>query len=218
MTFSNDRDILKYEPVLFSELYFHSQVLCSGSDWVVSGTTFTSSSADFSSANVKAGQVIYLHDGEAGFDGCFEIVSVDSATELTVSVLRAEEDSSAVSVGSGSGISWRISTFDPQAREAALSLSGHFGIGPGAVGSEYDVDDVAESGVLRQVSTFAVISGIYATLGCGSDGDEGLWKKSLYYQKQYEKHLERCRIGIDADSDGESDFNRGGSSYPLTRI
>ena len=45
--FSNDVDILKYEPVLFGGLHLPWQVLSSGSDGVLSGTSLTASGADF---------------------------------------------------------------------------------------------------------------------------------------------------------------------------
>ena len=35
--FSNDADILKYEPALFGELYLAGQVLATGADGVVDG-------------------------------------------------------------------------------------------------------------------------------------------------------------------------------------
>ena len=41
--FSNDIDLLKYELKLFTELYFPSQVLASGTGGVLAGTTFTKS-------------------------------------------------------------------------------------------------------------------------------------------------------------------------------
>ena len=40
--FSQDRDILKHEAILFSKLYFPWQVLCEGKDGVLSGTTSAS--------------------------------------------------------------------------------------------------------------------------------------------------------------------------------
>jgi len=115
LSFSNDVDILRFEPILFGELHFGWQVLTAGDGGQLSGTTFTRSGEDFVSAGVAAGGVIYLQSVDGKLDGAYEIVSVDSATQLTVSVLRADEESSAVAPPSGTDISYRVSTFGPQA-------------------------------------------------------------------------------------------------------
>jgi hypothetical protein len=78
--FSNDVDLLKYESKLFTEHYFPSQVLASGTGGMLAGTTFTKSGADFVAAGVSAGGVVYLKSAAGTLDGAFEIVSVDSAT------------------------------------------------------------------------------------------------------------------------------------------
>ena len=94
--FSNDADILKYEPMLFGQLYLPWQVLAAGTDGTLSGTTFTTSGADFVSAQIAAGGVIYMQSADGQLDGAYEIVSVDSATQLTVSVIRSDSDDPAV--------------------------------------------------------------------------------------------------------------------------
>jgi hypothetical protein len=107
IVFSNDADVLKYEPVLFGELHLSSQVLASGTGGVLSGTTFTASGADFVSALVSAGGVVYLQSADSVLDGAFEIVSVDSATQLTVSVLRPDSSGSVVAPVAASSIKLR---------------------------------------------------------------------------------------------------------------
>jgi len=215
--FSNDVDILKYEAVLFGELHYPWQVLCAGTGGALSGSSFSKTGEDFLSAGVTAGGVIYLQTSDGELDGGFEIVSVDSATELTVSVLRADDSDSAVSPGSGSDISYRISTFGPQGQDVLVELTQYFGIGPGNADSVYDVDDILDVSVLKQASVYAVIAGVYATLAGGTEGDEGFWKKSLHYRGLFEKARERCRLSIDAGGDGVSDRTNIGGSVRLMR-
>ena len=50
MLFSTDADILKYEAVLFSDLYFPWQVLCEGTGGELDDTSFSAEGADFVSA------------------------------------------------------------------------------------------------------------------------------------------------------------------------
>jgi hypothetical protein len=146
----------------------------------------------------------------------YEIVSVDSETELTVSVLRSDGEESAVGPGDNSDVSYRISTFGPQANEVGFELTQYFGIRPGNPDSEYTVDDILDVSVLKQASVYAVIAGVYATLG-GSSDEDSFWKKSLHYQKLFEKARERCRLSVDIGGDGVSDRTKIGGSMKLVR-
>ena len=217
LAFSSDVDILKYEAVLFGDLYFPWQVLCEGAGGEVSGTTFSETSEDFVSAGVGAGGVIYLQSLDGKLDGAYEIVSVDSATELTVSILRADGEGSAVGPGDASDVSYRVSTFGPQANEVGFELTQYFGIRPGNPDSEYDASDILDTSVLRQASVYAVLASVYTTLGSRAGGDDNFWKKSLHYQKLFEKAKERCRLSIDINDDGISDRTNVGGSVRLVR-
>lgn len=217
LAFSSDRDILKHEAVLFSTLYFPWQVLCEGTNGELNGTSFSADGTDFVSANVSAGGVIYLRGDDGQIEGSYEIVSVDSATELTVSVLRADETESAIAPSSGDNVTYRVSTFAPQAYEAFFELTQHFGIKPGNPDSLYGVDDILDTSVLRQTSVYAILAGIYATLGSKADCDDNCWKKSLYYRRLFEKAREKCRLSIDIGGDGISERTSFGGSIRLVR-
>jgi hypothetical protein len=213
--FSSDADILKYEPLLFGELYLPWQVLTAGSG-TLDGTTFTASGADFINTQIAAGQVIYLHSADGSLDGAYEIVSVDSATELTVSVIRADSSDAPVAPPAASDISYRISTFGPQTGEIGLQLTEYFGVRPGNPASDIEVEDILDIDVLRSASVFAVISTVYAMLA-GKTEDENSWKKSQHYQKLFEKARERCRLSIDTDDDDTADTTKSGASRKLIR-
>lgn len=214
--FSNDADILKYEPILFGELHLPSQVLATGTGGVLSGTALTVSGEDFVSASVAAGGVVYMHSSDEVLDGTYEIVSVDSATQLTVSIVRSDSDADPVAPPAAGEISYRISTFAPQASEVGFQLTEYFGIAPGNPTSDYDASDVLDTDVLRRASVFAVIASVYTMLASKSE-DEGFWKKSLHYKGLFEKARERCRLSVDADSDGVADVTKVGASVRLVR-
>jgi hypothetical protein len=215
-SFSNDVDILKYEPVLFGELHLPWQVLAEGSGGTLSGTTFTAADADFTAAGVSAGGVIYLRSADGAIDGGYEIVSMDSTTQLSISVLRPDSQADAIAPPAATDLSYRISTFAPQANEVGFQLTGYFGIRPGNPASEYDIDDVLDTGVLRQPSVFAVISCVYAMLA-GRAEDDNFWKKSLHYQKLFNSAKGRTRLSIDLGSDGVVDVTQIGASGRLVR-
>ena len=214
--FSNDIDILKYEPVLFGELHLPWQVVCAGTDGALSGTTFTAAGADFVSAGVETGGVIYMRSADGALDGGYEIVSVDSATQLAVSVVRSDSQGNAVAPPGASDISYRVGTFSPQAGEAAFQLTEYFGIRPGNPASSIGVEDILDAEVFRRVSAFAVISSVYAMLASRA-ADENFWAKSLHYKKLFEKAKERCQLGIDLGGDGVVDLTRAGASIRLAR-
>jgi len=212
--FSDDVDILKYEPVLFGELAMLGQVLCSGTGGDLSGVTLSDSEADFSAAPIEAGMVIYI-SGE-GKSGVYEIVSVESATELSVSVLRLDSQSQAVMDMQGSDMTYRICSYRVQAEQVGYELTEYFGIQPGRADSDYGVDDILDAEVLRVVSVYGVMSMLYASLGSGRE-ESDLWGKSEYYRKLYEKARSRIRLCIDAGSDGVSDTVRLGGCVRLVR-
>ncbi len=214
--FSNDVDILKYEPVLFGELHLPWQVLVAGTGGTLSGTTLTVSGADFVAAQVSAGGVAYLRSDDGSLDGAYEIVSVDSTTQLTVSVVRADSEGQAVAPPEATEIAYRICTFEPQAVEAAFLLTEYFGIKPGNPASDYEAEDIMDIEALRRASTFAVISCVYAMLA-GKTSDQGFWNKSVHYQKLFEKARARCQLSIDVGTDGIADLTRVGASARLVR-
>ncbi len=215
-SFSNDVDILKYEPVLFTELHLPWQVLTEGTGATLSGTTLTTSEADFATGQVTAGGVVYLRSADGTLDGPFEIVSVDSSTQLTISVIRTDSNNTAIAPPSATDISYRISTFGPQANEVGLQLTEYFDIRPGNPASTIDVADVLDTSMLRQASVFAVISVAYAMLA-GKTNDENFWSRSLHYQRIFAEVRSRCRLSIDTNDDGIVDVTRGGSAGRLVR-
>jgi len=216
VSFSKDADILKYEPILFGELHLPQQVLATGTGGTLSGTTFIANCADFVSAQVSAGGVIYLQSTDGKLDGTYEIVSVDSATQLDVSIIRADSETASIAPPAATDISYRISTFGPQANEAGFQLTEYFGISPGNPASEIVAADILDTDVLKRASAFAVISTVYAMLA-SKVKDENFWEKSLHYQKLFAKARERCRLSIDIGSEGVADITKVGASGKLVR-
>jgi len=207
VTFSNDVDILKYEPVLFGELHLPWQVLASGTGAGLSGTILTAADADFTAAGILAGGVVYLKSADGSLDGAYEIVSVDSATQLTVSVLRSDTADAAVAPPPADDVSYRVSTFAPQAGEVAFQLTEHFGIQPG---------NPASTVAVRRTSVFAVIAGAYAMWASRLEGAD-FWTKSLHYKLLFEKARQRCRLSVDLGADGVADVTYVGGAIRLLR-
>jgi len=214
--FSNDVDILKCESVLFGELHLSGQVLASGTGAALGGTMLTATGVDFVAAGVEAGGVIHLKSADGALDGAYEIVSVDSATQLTVSVIRSDAAALAIAPPAANDVSYRVSTFGPQAGDVAFELTEYFGIQPGNPTSEIAVADIVDTEGLRRVSAFAVVSRVYAMWASGAQ-HECFQQKSLLYGQLAEKARQRCRLSVDLGSDGVADVTRLGGAIRLVR-
>lgn len=162
-----------------------------------------------------AGGVINLVSQDGSLNGAFEIISVDSATQLTVSVIRSDAQAQAISPAAAGNITYRVSTFTPQASEAGYRLTEYFGLKPGSPQSDYGAEDILDKSVLRQLSVFAILSSVYAMLA--SDKGDNLWEKSLYYRGEFEKLRQRCRVAIDIGTDGVADIIKMGGAFNLRR-
>jgi hypothetical protein len=215
-TFSNDVDILRYEPVLFGELHLPSQVKTSGTGASLSGTTLTAAGANFVAAEIAAGGVIYLQSANGLLDGAYEIVSVDSATALTVSVVRADSADPAVAPPPGIDIAWRVCTFAQQATDAAFELTQCFGIQPGDPTSQIAVENLLDTEGLRRASVLRVIATVYAMWASRPAG-ECFWRKGLFYEQLYQKARQRCHVTVDLGGDGVADIARVGGAIRLVR-
>jgi hypothetical protein len=215
-TFSNDVDVLKWEPALFGELHLPSQVQASGTGASLSGTTLTATGANFIAAGLEPGGVIHLRSADGALDGAYEIVSVDSATALTVSVVRADPADPAVAPPPGNDLAWRVCTFASQAEEAAFELTQCFGIRPGDPTSDIAIEDLLDTEGLRRAAVLRVIAKVYAMWASRPAG-ECFWRKGLFYEQLYQKARQRCHVTADLGGDGVADLVRVGGTIRLVR-
>ena len=212
----NDVDILKYEPALLGEFHPTNQVLAAGTGGELAGTTFTASGADFESAGIEPGGAIYLRSADGAIDGVYEVVAVDSATQLCVSVLRTDSEADPTSPPAASDISYRISTLKPQTAQVSLRMAEYLWIRPGQSVGDLSVEDILDSGAIREVCAFGVIAAAYKILASNTS-DEQLWNKGLHYEQLFSKGMERCRVELDKDGDGAADSIRYGGCGRLIR-
>lgn len=212
----DDRDILKYEPALFGVNYPANQVIAVGTGGTLAGTTFQASGANFVSAGVEAGDCLYLKSADGKLDGVYEIATVDSATQLCVSVLRADSEANPTAPPAGSDVTYRISTFKPQIADVSLLLMEYLWIKPGETIGGVCADEILESDEVRQLCAIGTIAAAYRTLASGASDDnfKGKWQK---YEEMFGQGMERCRVAIDKDGDGVADSIRYGGCGRLFR-
>ena len=193
-----DIDILKLEPGLFMGAYFPfaSQTLSRGVDGSLSGTTLTVTGQNFTSQSVSAGHVVYLSDGVGNIDGVFEIVSVDSATQLTLSVVRSEETQTPISIGISSGLFYRVSTLAPQLVQAEYEISQTLRLKPGCPDSRYGLDNLTDQKTLKSACTYWSLALIFGSMyGMYSIGESptDCWDA---YQNKLTNYMQRAENSL----------------------
>jgi hypothetical protein len=215
--FSRDVDLVKFEPGLFAESNFTSQVLGKGTNGVVSGTSFSAAGGDFINKGVTAGGVIFMQSLDGTINAAYEIVSVDSATQLTISVVRSDSEQAPIAVGTASGLIYRIMTFAPQAAEALYEIAGWFGLRPGIAEAAYGVEDISDATPLHLLSAYRVLAMVFGTLGGTEDEKKTYSQKQEYYMGLYKEARGRARIMLDVEHDGEAEKIILGGSVRLLR-
>ncbi len=197
--FSMDVDLVKVEPGVFGFTEFAGQTLCKGANGVLNGTVFTASGESFISKGVTGGGVITLQSLDGTINAGYEIVSVNSATQLTLSVVRADSAQAAIPIGSASGLIYRVVTFAPQAGQAMVEIAGWFGIRPGCADAEYSVEQIVDATPLRAVSVYRTLAMIFAAMS-GADAEQKTYAlKREYYTAMYYAARSRARVALDAN-------------------
>jgi len=213
MSFSTDRDLLALEPALFSEVLFASQKRVELSDGVIAGTTLTSATANFESAQVDAGDVLLIADKPC------EVVARNSATSLTISQLRDHISDDALPPGDGSSLAVVHRTFAPQAelihdellRLLGIDAEGH---------STLTEDAIVSLSVMRDLGVLLTLARLYeaATTISNEDSFNLLRTKATSYRARFREAARSSVIHLDLDGDGHADTVRDLRSIGLVRV
>ena len=213
--FSNDADLMKWEPTLFRDLAVPGQRLAAGVDGATSGITFTSASASFVDAGVAPGHVLRIEDSGGDAFGCYEVLSVESATELLATqVGRTAADS--VDLPAGTGWVYFLDTFDPQAEEVRFELLSRLGLAVDDDGEDLQ-DLVLQPRTLRRASVFGTLLMVFEGQSGAAEEGRNLAAKAALYRRLYDKELAKLRVRLDRDADGFADDVRSPGSIRLQR-
>jgi hypothetical protein len=199
--FCTDVDLLHWEPALLRTASFVSQTLMSGTG-SLAGTTFTITSGSFTAAHVEADQAISL-DGTIG--GSFPIVSVDSSTQLTLSVLYDQlfdENPEASPITSAPDLPFTVRTFWPQRRVVSEMLIS---------ASSISIDDdsqISNRDALKRPCVLGTIQMIYSALAAAASDPANLLARADLYERLYRRALRNTRVELDLDGDGNADTVR----------
>jgi hypothetical protein len=207
--FAKDRDLVVLEPGLMKDVGWAGQRLLDviGS---MSGTTLTISSGSFVDAGVDAGHVV-VFNGVA-----LEVVSVDSATTATVSIMRGSTTSAAVGAGDATNRSVEVWTFTPQIGLVHRQVLAMLGIDPDGLGA-LDEGAITNPGALARLEALGALHLIYAAAGAPGRGGAKFDQRSAMYKERFSGERERVVAMIDLDGDGIADTARRANMFVLTR-
>jgi hypothetical protein len=216
LTFCNDIDLLHWEPSILRDAAFASQTLMSGTG-NLAGSTFTIASGSFLAAHVAQDQVIVL---SGATEGCYPIVSVDGATQLTLSVLYdglfpTSGEPTPAPPGTATGLSYVIRTFWPQRRIVSELLMQAAGLDP----SDPDAEQkILNPDALQRPCTLGTLHLIHSALAAAATEPENLNLRTDVYEKLYRRALRAATVKLDLDLDGRLDTLRRLNVMDLQRV
>jgi len=216
--FSTDADLLKWEPALLREIVLDHQCLTRAEGATAEAFTVTAADSQFVTRKVRPGHVVHLSNPDQGVDGCYEVLSVESETELTATCVGTAGEE-AVPMPSATDLALRIQTFDPQHEEARYALLARFGLEADAADPASDLADwIAQRRALRRASVALVLATLYRGQATGSTKESGLAAKADHYARLYEDEVAKARLVLDRDADGRPDDVRTLASHRLRRV
>jgi len=204
MNFSNDVDLLHWEPNVFRDAAWASQTLLSGGG-DLDGTGFTIDSGSLADARVATKHVIVLGGSVAG---SFPIVSVEDATHLTLSILYDElfpTDAPAqpTPIATAADLTFAIRTFSPQAKVVSDLLRSAAGCVAGS-----DAIQILNPQSLRRTCSLGTLQMIYSALAAAATEPGSLLARADLYERLYRRSLRSVRVQVDTDGDGIIDAER----------
>lgn len=216
-SFCQDRDILAVEPIAYLGGGFDvAQQLITGIDGVVSSTTFTSAGSDFVSAGIAAGMVLCAYTSIPSEGAMWEIISVDSATTLTVSVLRSDLQDSPVAPPTASGLSFHIRTFGARIADVSAMLGEK--LRTLCETNPIATADFADSSQLRITTACGVLAGVFLARADSARPHDANWIKAEFYRGEFLRLQGSLLLTVDANGDGTAERTRTLGNATLKRV
>ena len=209
-----DRDLLAIEPDVFTGGGFNSQQPASGDYGTISGTTF-SASGNFQSVDIQPGMVLCVCSTVPSEGRCYEIISVDSSTELTVSVLRADRDAEAIAPPAESELIYHIRTFRPQIADCEATL--HEKLRQIGEANGISATNFVDSSQMRKAISFAVLSSVFTAQASNATDSDANWVKAEFYRRQHVAAVAALRLASDTNGDGFAEQSRTLANISLRR-
>lgn len=212
MSLITDRDLLLIEPGVFLVAAAAAATnLLIVTDASVSGTTLTSASSDFATAEVDAGHVAVVDD-EA-----LEIVQRLAATQLDVSRPRGKTDDPKIAPAAGSGKTLKINSFARLIEHVQSDLLHALGMREDDPQQPLDEGDIVNPQPVAQVIALRVLERAFAMALAEDPNDQSLAQRAALYAQVASQRAATTAVLLDLDGDGEADATRHLSVAVLNR-
>lgn len=207
MIYCNDVDLLRWEPHLFRDAALASQTLIKGTG-DLGGTDFTIASGSFTAASIAPGHVITLDDP---IGGSFAVISVDTSTKLTLSVLRGDLfpiDGSAppppVGAGTAAAVGYAIRTFAPQSRIVSDML--RQAVGVESLDGGLTAPAILTPQTLKRPCVLGTLQMVYSAVSAVVGDSAMLAVHADLYRRKYQRALRNMAVDLDTNGDGVADM------------
>lgn len=212
--FAADRDLLIFEPSVFSDLAFLGQRLSAGSGEVSEFTlsTFTPD-VPFDAAGIDTGFVAVINAAP------HEVIARTGPLELSISRLRARREDPPIPPIPDSAAAYTVVSFRPQIRAAHESLLRAIGIEPDAPNLPRTPSpaDITNPSAFRRVEALGALALIYNAAGAMRPDDDPLNQRARRYTAWFNLERERLTVLIDTNGDGLPDAIRKVSGGAMSR-
>lgn len=212
--FATDRDLLVLEPNLFRDVGWVGQRLLRGLG-AISGSTLTISSYDVAldAAGVGPGHVVTV-DGAS-----YEVLARLSATQATLSRLRASPGDPALPPTPVSGKDTWVATFAPQiaaVHDHILRAAGLEPLDPPAPGVA-DQTAITNPGALTRLTCLGALAAIWGAASALQGQQSPAAERAEWYRARFSREKETVAVRLDLDGDGLPDATRRLGCAPLLR-
>jgi len=210
--FITDRDLLAHEPNLFRDVAWVGQ-RATGGTCTVSGTTLTCAAPEiaFNQTPIGPGHVAVV--GGAGY----EVLGVQSATQMTISRLRVAEEDAAIIPAQGAGLSMSVTSFRPQIAIVHAQLLRLAGIEPDSPAGGVAQGQIANTGALKLVEALGSLALIFAAASLAGGDASPLRERARDYARRFSQERGRVCVELDTDADGVTDTIRSLNVFRLVR-
>jgi hypothetical protein len=214
-TYATDKDLLHWEPNIFTDAASVAQTMLSGSG-NLEGTVFSivsSGSVTLGDAQVATGNVIVF---SGAINGSYPIVEIVNPTKLAVSVLydRIIEQPSLLPAPPGwsDGINFAVRTFWPLRSVVSRAILEAARIQP-----ENADAMILNPELLRRPCVLGTLEMIHSAVAASADAPAEALGRAELYQSLYRRALRAVTLELDLNGDGKVDERRSMNVLQLKR-
>lgn len=214
----NDRDLLAVEPVLFLGAAQPAQTLAAGSNAEIAAGQLHAPTADFLHAGILPGMAVTVWTTTASEGNAYEIVSIESPNQLTLSILRADTAVPVLPPPPQTGLNFHILTYLPQIQTVTSALAEKLRLICESAGVDFQSGSFADSPQLRQTITYGCLGDIFLVRSQSSAPGDSNWIKAQHYQHLFRDCQIRLRLAVDPGSSGAASQTRSLGNVNLRRV